>query len=154
MFREEVLREAAVLAFMDVAVVAASRYRWLGAADRDDLRSAGYLAVVRGLREYDPARGPFAPFVRACVENAVRKELKALAPSGCALDGCDLAVPGPEPGGLDFLEGRERALAALLLAGYGKSEAARVLGVSPAVVTRLCRRLARRLGGGAEGWAT
>lgn len=145
MFRESVLKEAAAAAFLDLAEKAASAASpWA----REEAISAGYEAVFKAMLAYNPERGPFGPFAARCVQNAVISEVKRWREGCVPLEdvGWQEAEQSElEAGGLAFLEGRERALAEMLIAGYSKGECAEKLGISNRMVSYLCRKIAKKL---------
>lgn len=84
--------------------------------NRDDLVSAGLLALVRAARTYNPNRGPFTPFASRCIRQEVARErwtalsgyshatLMRLRRLGCVelprvgplVEGCDPAAPAEQ----------------------------------------------------------
>lgn len=145
MFREEILKETAAAAFLDLAEKAASAASpWA----REEVLAAGYEAVFRAMLAYRPEKGYFGAFAARCVKNATSDEARRWQKDYVPLEDVgwqEAKQLETDAGGLAFLEGKERVLAEMLLAGYSKGECAQRLGISNRMVSYLCRKVAKKL---------
>jgi len=150
LFNEEILRETAVLAFMDLAERTAMRAKIFHSRDKDDIVSAGYEALVKAVAAYNPGRGYFGSFAARCVKNAVADEIQSMKVNTVSIEEVEpvLFTVEEHNAALEGLKGKERILAEMLLAGYRKSECAKKLKVSNARVNQLCKRIAMKISKG------
>jgi RNA polymerase sigma factor (sigma-70 family) len=71
-------RDALVLAHLGLLNQVARQLRLTPTAvvDLDDYRSAGACGLLNAASEWDPAMGEFEPFARACIANAMRRQIR------------------------------------------------------------------------------
>jgi RNA polymerase sigma factor for flagellar operon FliA len=102
------------------------RFRNVRACDRDDLRGAGYLGLIRAVDEWNPERMPWDRFVRLRVKYAMVDHIRELS-----------WVPKAVRSAAERLEAEEEALAVALGRLPTHAELAGRLGLSEDEVTAL-----------------
>lgn len=138
--------------------------------DSEDLIQAGMVGLLRASRGYDPRRGSFPPYARACIESSIRDFASSDRPFGPAQPehGAIRPVQGKLPEGLSAdtvllleqnvdahriialglsaLTRNEYALVQLLYrSGQSTAESAHELGIKAAAGRQLKSRALRKL---------